>query len=40
MADAIVRGRRGDFAATAESWPWAAGATRIAGTTIEPEWAN
>ncbi len=36
MADAIVRGRRGDYAATAASWPWSAGATPIAGTTIAP----
>jgi dihydropteroate synthase len=34
IADAIVRGARGDFAATRESWPWAAGATPIAGTRI------
>jgi dihydropteroate synthase len=36
MADAIVRGRLGDFAASRESWPWAANARPIAGTTIEP----
>jgi dihydropteroate synthase len=34
IADAIVRGAAGDFAATAASWPWAAGSTPIAGTTI------
>jgi dihydropteroate synthase len=34
IADAIVRGRAGDYAATPESWPWAAGAAPIAGTTI------
>ncbi|HZU77821.1 MAG TPA: dihydropteroate synthase [Dehalococcoidia bacterium] len=34
MADALVRGRPGDFAASAESWPWAAGAAIIPGTTI------
>jgi dihydropteroate synthase len=34
MADAIVRGRPGDLAATAESWPWAAGARPPAGVTI------
>lgn len=37
IADAIVRGRRGDFAATAESWPWWSHAQPIAGTTIEPK---
>lgn len=36
IADAIVRGRVGDFAATAESWPWWSKAQPIAGTTIEP----
>jgi dihydropteroate synthase len=35
MADAIVRGRQGDFAATDASWPWSAAAKPIAGTTIE-----
>lgn len=35
MADAIVRGRLGDHAASPESWPWAAGASPIPGTTIE-----
>jgi dihydropteroate synthase len=35
IADAVVRGAAGDFAATAASWPWAAGATPIAGTTID-----
>jgi dihydropteroate synthase len=34
IADAIVRGRAGDYAATAESWPWASGAQPIPGTTI------
>lgn len=36
VADAIVRGRAGDFAATAASWPWWAAAKPIAGTTIAP----
>ncbi|HLB23050.1 MAG TPA: dihydropteroate synthase [Dehalococcoidia bacterium] len=34
IADAIVRGQTGQYAATAESWPWAAGAAPIPGTTI------
>jgi dihydropteroate synthase len=34
IADAIVRGRPGGFAASAASWPWASGATPIPGTTI------
>ncbi len=34
MADAIVRAEPGDFAPTAESWPWAASARAIPGTTI------
>lgn len=34
IADAIVRARRGAFAATAESWPWASGATPLPGTRI------
>ncbi len=34
VADAIVRGRPGDYAATAASWPWWSRATPIAGTTI------
>jgi dihydropteroate synthase len=34
IADAIVRGRAGDYAATAESWPWASGAQPIPGTRI------
>ncbi len=34
IADAIVRGHRGDYAATAASWPWWSGAQPIAGTTI------
>jgi dihydropteroate synthase len=37
IADAIVRGRRGDFAATAESWPWATGAWQEPGTRIGEE---
>ncbi len=35
IADAIVRGAPGDFAATAESWPWWSEAKPIAGTTIQ-----
>jgi len=35
VADAVVRGRPGDYGATRESWPWAASAERIPGTTIE-----
>lgn len=35
MADAIVRGDAGDYAATVASWPWASDATPIAGTTID-----
>jgi dihydropteroate synthase len=35
VADAIVRGRAGDYEASAESWPWWAQARPIAGTTIE-----
>ena len=34
IADAIVRGHAGDFASTEASWPWAAGAEHIPGTTI------
>jgi len=34
IADAIVRGHRGDYAASAESWPWWSNAQPIAGTTI------
>jgi dihydropteroate synthase len=34
IADAIVRGRAGDYAATPESWPWASGAQPIPGTRI------
>jgi dihydropteroate synthase len=34
VADAIVRGRRGDFAATRESWPWATGTRPVPGTRI------
>ena len=37
MADALVRGRPGDFAADGDSWPWAAQAQRIPGTTIESD---
>jgi dihydropteroate synthase len=36
MADAVVRGNAGDFAATGATWPWAADAAPIAGTTIDP----
>jgi dihydropteroate synthase len=36
MADTIVRGEPGDFAATPESWPWARAARPIDGTTIRP----
>jgi dihydropteroate synthase len=35
IADAIVRGRAGDYAASANSWPWWSRATPIAGTTIQ-----
>lgn len=35
IADAIVRGQPGDYAPTPESWPWAATATPLPGTTIE-----
>jgi len=34
IADAIVRGHAGDYAATPESWPWWSEAQPIAGTTI------
>jgi len=34
MADAIVRGRPGDFAPSPDSWPWAAGAAPVPGTRI------
>jgi dihydropteroate synthase len=34
IADAIVRGRAGAYAATAASWPWWSEAQPIAGTTI------
>lgn len=34
IADAIVRGRAGDYAATPESWPWWREASPIDGTTI------
>ncbi|HLZ71571.1 MAG TPA: dihydropteroate synthase [Dehalococcoidia bacterium] len=34
MADALVRARPGDFAANADSWPWAATAQIVPGTTI------
>lgn len=36
VADAIVRGSLGDFAATDESWPWWSEAEPIVGTTIRP----
>lgn len=36
IADAIVRGHAGDYAATAASWPWWERAAPIAGTTIQP----
>ena len=35
IADAIVRGEAGDYAATATSWPWWSEASPIAGTTIQ-----
>ena len=35
IADAIVRGRIGDFTATPASWPWAPSAAPVPGTTIE-----
>lgn len=34
IADAIVRGRPGDYAADRASWPWASGVTPEPGTTI------
>ncbi|MBI5290142.1 MAG: dihydropteroate synthase [Chloroflexi bacterium] len=34
IADAIVRGRAGEFAASPASWPWASDAAPIPGTTI------
>jgi dihydropteroate synthase len=34
IADAIVRGQRGDFGASAESWPWWSKAQPIPGTRI------
>lgn len=34
MTDALVRGQAGDFAPSAQSWPWAAGAAIVPGTTI------
>ncbi|MBF6600206.1 MAG: dihydropteroate synthase [Dehalococcoidia bacterium] len=37
IADAIVRGRAGDYAATAASWPWWQRAAPIAGTTIQSQ---
>jgi dihydropteroate synthase len=36
MADALVRAEPGDYAASADSWPWAAAALAIPGTTIVP----
>ncbi len=35
MTDALVRGRPGDFAASATSWPWAAGVQPAPGTSIQ-----
>jgi dihydropteroate synthase len=35
ITDAIVRGKPGDFAATAASWPWWGEAEQLPGTTIE-----
>lgn len=35
MTDALVRAQAGDYGATEDSWPWAADARVIAGTTIE-----
>jgi hypothetical protein len=40
IADAIVRGRRGDFAASAESWPWWRGVAPLPGTTIGSEYGR
>jgi dihydropteroate synthase len=40
IADAIVRGHVGDYAATSESWPWWEHAAPIAGTTIRSEGAG
>ncbi|HEX5479465.1 MAG TPA: dihydropteroate synthase [Dehalococcoidia bacterium] len=37
IADAIVRGHRGDYAASVESWPWWSEAQPIAGTTIRSQ---
>jgi len=37
IADAVVRGRLGDYAATPESWPWWSEAQPVAGTTIGSE---
>ena len=34
MTDALVRAQPGDFAPTAQSWPWAAAARIVPGTTI------
>lgn len=34
IADAILRGHAGEYAPVPHSWPWAASATPIAGTTI------
>jgi len=36
MTDALVRAREGDFRAGERSWPWAAGAPIVPGTTIVP----
>ncbi len=35
IADAVVRGRPGDYAASAETWPWWQRSRPIPGTTIE-----
>ena len=37
VADAVVRGREGEYAASDDSWPWAAGAEPLAGTSIRRE---
>ncbi|HXK32571.1 MAG TPA: dihydropteroate synthase [Dehalococcoidia bacterium] len=39
IADAIVRARPGDYAATPESWPWSAAATPLPGTTLDGDGA-
>lgn len=40
IADAVVRARPGAYAPSAESWPWAVGATPLPGTTIGSERAD